>query len=268
MKRLYLALSALVVTAACSEYTFTAEPRFSAKSTVEIAVDTTGRDRVSVEGINGNIKVTGVPGAASITVRAVIRVEADSQEEADAHLYDVTVEVDTIAPNPEIVRVYTQHLFTNPGGRNYSVDYEVTMPAELEVTVENVNGNCTVESFTTEFVDIRLTNGNARTVDITAFTWVNVVNGNISGNVELIGRQSIKMSAVNGSIDLDIPRSTSAIIEAKALRGGVYVRYLDVLYIERSKFHILGRLGDGAGSIDLGVTNGPIWIMGYQLPMR
>jgi len=267
MKKLLVVLSALVVIAfACDNYTIFLEPRYAAWDTVEVAVDTTGRDRVSVQGINGNVKVTGMPGAASITMTAVIRVEADSQEEADAHLYDVTVDVDTIAPNPEIVRIHTEHWFTDSGGRNYSVNYEVTAPAEFGVSVDNVNGNCHVESFTTELVQIGLTNGNARAVDITGSTVVNVVNGNISGNVELDGRQSIEMSAVNGSIDLDVPRSTSAMLEATALRGGVYVRYLDVLYIERSKFHILGRLGDGVGSIDLGVTNGPIWVSGYQAP--
>ena len=270
MKRLIVVMAALVVLAAsCNEYVVTLDPRYTATDTFQVAVDTTGRDRVAIQGINGNIRVTGVAGAASISISAVIRVEADSQEEAENHLFDVLVEVDTIAPSPEAVEISTVHRFVDPEGRNYSVDYEVTMPAEMAVTVINVNGNCAVDSIapdTNEAVYINLTNGNACAVDIMGSTVVNVVNGNICGKVALSGQQWIEMSTVNGMIDLDIPRSTSAMLDATAIRGGVYVRYLDVLYIERSKFHILGRLGDGVGSIELDVTNGPIWVSGIGAP--
>ncbi len=262
MKRLLVVLSALVVmTAACNEFNVTLDPRFTAWETVDIEVDTTGRDFVSVRGVNGTIEVTGVPGATSITGTAVIRVVADSQAEADAHIFDVDVGISTDTLG--MVSIFTQHLFVDAGGRNYIVDYDLEVPPGLKVRVTNVNGNCAIDSIAGEFVQISVINGNASVMDISGSAFANVVNGNIKGNVTLTGLEFIELETVNGWIDLYIPRATSAMLDATALSGGVYVRYLDVLYIERSKFYILGRLGDGVGGIELDVTNGPIRVTGY-----
>ena len=262
MKKLLVVLSALVVmAAACNEVNVTLDPRFTATDTVDIAVDTTARDFVSVRGVNGTIEVTGVPGATSITGTAVIRVQADSQAEADAHIFDVDVGISTEMLG--MVSIFTRHLFVDAGGRNYIVDYVLEVPPGLKVRVTNVNGNCAIDSIAGEFVQISVTNGNASVMDISGSAFANVVNGNIKGNVTLTGLEFIELETVNGWIDLYIPRSTSAMLRADAFPGGVEVRNLDVLYFEKTRTHVYGRLGAGDGRIQLGVINGPIRMTGY-----
>ena len=142
MKKLLVVLSALVVmAAACNEFNVTVDPRFTARDIVDIAVDTTGRDFVSVRGVNGTIEVTGVPGATSITGTAVIRVVADSQAEADAHIFDVDVGISTETMG--MVSIFTQHLFVDAGGRNYIVDYVSRYWVDSAELPERDNWLCT-----------------------------------------------------------------------------------------------------------------------------
>ncbi len=82
--------------------------------------------RVRVEGINGNITVTGVSQAGSFVVRGERRVGSESVQDAAAHLDELQVEVNDMGDELVVQTVQPE----NTGGRNYVVNYETPAPDE------------------------------------------------------------------------------------------------------------------------------------------
>jgi hypothetical protein len=111
-------------------------------------------------------------------------------------------------------------------GTNYNVDYTINVPSHLSVEVENVNGK-------------------------------------ISGKVSVPINGIVDLSLTNGSIELDIPQSTTADLSASLNIGSISIQNL-LLHnrVETSK-SLHGRLGDGQGMITLRTTNGNIDVSGF-----
>lgn len=67
---------------------------------------------------------------------------------------------------------------------------------------------------------------------------------------------------MNGKINLFIPQTTSAMIEADTSNGRIEIKDLDIEVIEfnRNKTSFLGQIGSGRGNIDLKTSNGNITI--------
>ena len=76
-------------------------------------------------------------------------------------------------------------------GREAIVDYNVIIPARLDVEVANVNGAVTVRD---SFGDLEVT----------------LVNGDIECDVALLPGGRVNLTVVNGAVTLDVPSSGSA----------------------------------------------------------
>ncbi|MFH1763553.1 MAG: hypothetical protein ABIF09_05105, partial [Gemmatimonadota bacterium] len=117
---------------------------------------------VKVTGANGSVRIWGVPGAHEVVVDAVRRVRSDSRRDAEEHLADVQVSVQTGPQEFEIKTVQPNH----SDGRSYIVDYEITVPAHLFPIVTQGNGFIRLEGI---HADMEVTNGNGNValVDVT-----------------------------------------------------------------------------------------------------
>ena len=150
----------------------------------------------------------------------------------------------------------------SPNGRDYIVNYEITVPRDFAVTALDVNGKVILDELNST-VTVSVVNGEADLNEIDGSATVAVVNGRINGDVTLPFEGWAVMSVVNGDIDLDIPQTTSAQFSANVTNGTVAVHNL-TLENEHTTLHsVVGRLGYGQGTIALTVTNGTIEVTGY-----
>ena len=133
-----------------------------------------GRTDFTLQGINGSIEVTGDPQASSISVSGVRRVKSDSQEDADAHLLLLEVVVDSSATEATVRTSQP----TESEGREYIVNYTVTMPRDLVLDVGTINGDVTVESIDAD-ATIESVNGRLYTSGIRGNDTMTVINGQI-----------------------------------------------------------------------------------------
>jgi hypothetical protein len=198
------------------------------------------RNRLRLDAVNGDITITGNHGAGGMTVAGERRVESESQADADEKLRQLEVQVLEMADE---VLVETSQP-DNTGGRNYVVDYIVTVPTNTEAFVENINGNVSV-------------------MDITGSTTVHLVNGQIDGRLTLPPDGFIDLMATNGTIDLAIPRNTSASFSATLSNGSIEIENLALQGETRTPNSLQGILGDGRGRIELLTVNGNIRISGF-----
>jgi murein DD-endopeptidase MepM/ murein hydrolase activator NlpD len=231
----------------------------------EVPID--GRPILRIEGVNGSVSVTGDLSATSVFVSGKRRVESDSVEDAEEHLGDISVEQST--SDTEIV--FRTEQPSNAQGRNYIVDYTVTLPPEIEVMAVNGNGGVTVRSMDGD-VTIEAGKGEVAAEGIRGSTLVLLGNGSIAASVTLPAGGVVSLSTGSGDIDLEIPQDTSASLSATVGNGAVTVSGLDVVDEVTTPKSVTGTLGQGDGTIVLTSGNGNITIKAsgyafYQYPL-
>lgn len=232
---------------------------FMAEQAFYSRIDAAGHSKLKVVGISGNISVTGVTDSDSIVVSGTRRVRSESTEDAEAHLPLLEVAVDDAGSQ---VVVQTQQP-SEAEGRSYEVDYGIMVPADMDVQVDNVIGNITVNHVASS-VDIGLVNGQVVLNDVVGSTSVGLTNGQIDAEVTLPVDGLIDMGVVNGTIDLEIPVDTSAEFSAAVTNGEIEVAgNLNLHDIQTGSVWITGTLGDGQGEITLTIVNGNIEVTGF-----
>jgi hypothetical protein len=243
----------------------------------EVAVDT--HDSFLIQAIGGSIEITGSPTANSVTIEGERRVGSKTKEDAEKHLE--LLEVEVTDQEPEIMVETVQPKRAN--GRNYEVDYRITVPEQLEVYATQVGGPVFIDAIVSQ-VYVSAFNGDVDLVEISGSTQVNVLSGQITGQVTLPLNGSIELSTMTGDIDsevalplggtidmtalegdihLDIPQDTSATLEAGVTDGVIQLIDLVLHNRVRTSHSLTGRLGDGEGDIRLETDIGDITVTGF-----
>ncbi len=234
--------------------------KFIANGDFSENVPVAGHSRIRLDAVNGEIVITGQPGAASVMVTAELQVGSNaSLLDAETGLNQLGV---LVAEGSDEIFVQTKQPI-NTGGRQYVVNYTITVPSHLAVDVTQVNGHVTVLDIESSlFVEVG--NGNAYLSDIFGFATVRIENGSVDGTVALPPGGEIMLSTVNGDIDLRIPASTSAELSALVGIGSITWYNLDFTNAVQTSQSLTGTLGDGTGLIDLETRNGNIDVTGFD----
>jgi len=219
--------------------------------------DVVGQTGLRVEAISGTVVVKGVSGSDSVVIKGTMRVEAPSQEDADARLQELDVIVKSV--QEEISAETSQPSETE--GRSYEVDYEITIPADMTVLVSSVNGTVTIQDVSSELT-VSSVNGGVVLDDFEGDASISVVNGTVVGDATLLQNGQITLAIVNGGVGLEIPEETSADFSARVTNGSINTIDLAFTNLETTPSSITGMLGDGEGTIDIIVTNGTILVTG------
>jgi hypothetical protein len=218
-------------------------------------------DHISLwlDALNGEIEITGQPGASSVAVTAELRVGSESYQDAQAGLdqleFGITegydeISVQTLQPK------YSQ-------GRQYIVNYTITIPSDLAVDVNQINGHVTLKDIENS-IFVSVVNGNVIFSNVSKDVTVGVDNGNIDGKLIQPPAGEIRLSAANGNLDLRIPSSTSAELSAQVDNGAITWENLDLTGVLQTDQSLHGTLGDGTWLIDLEAQNGDIDLVGFD----
>lgn len=217
-------------------------PDFIAEQDVSREVQIEEQIRIRLVAINGEITITGQPDATSVIVSAELRVGSnENQEDAEEGLDQLEVVVTDL---PDKVLVQT-HQPKDSRGRQYVVNYTITVPNNLEVDAHQLNGAILVDEMSNS-------------------VFVNAVNGNIDSTVRLPPNGEIRLSTANGNLDLSIPTSTSAEISTFVDNGTITWDNLDLVDTAQTNQSLTGTLGDGDGVIRLETINGNIDLIGFD----
>lgn len=258
-RNLFFVLLVFVLFAACSDDS-TTEPRvnkYTAVETVTVDVSSQSRTGLNLAGGNGEVTITGVAGGGPISITAIKKVKSHTQADANTGLALLSVAVDSTGSD---VGVRTVHP-ANPAGRNYEVNYTVSLPEILPVGATNVNGKVTLQSILAD-VSVQQANGGIVLDDITGSALVDLGNGTILAGVTLYSGAEIVFNLANGEVDLLIPVSTSAMFEAHTVIGSITLIGLTLTDVTQTVGSLTGTLGGGDGNIFLSVGNGTIEVEG------
>jgi hypothetical protein len=213
---------------------------FAAEKPFSFETDVLAHSDLSVKAINGTIVITEAPNSNSVKISGKKRVESESAEDAEAHLKELEVDVQNLTGEIFVRTVQPKR----SEGRNYVVDYTITLPKNMDVSVNSLNSRVTLDG-------------------ILGSVFVDLINGAIHSKVTLPQDGTIDMSLINGIMELEIPKQTSAELSARVVNGNIGVSNLDLQNkTETSKF-LRGTCGDGRGAISLITTNGNIYVTGF-----
>ena len=231
---------------------------FEAEEPFSFEVDVVNQTQLRLQGINGEIDITGIGGANSVIITGVKRVGSYSIQDAEEHLDELEVNVQDLVNEIFVETVQPQ----NTGGRDYVVDYTITLPNNFEVQVANVNGLITLDSINNNVI-VDNVNGQVTLIEIMGSASVNVVNGEIESEVTLPLDGTIDLNTVNGNINLDIPTNTSAEFSANVTNGNINISNLVLQNEVITPTSVTGTLGNGEGEISLDTVTGKINVSGF-----
>ncbi len=260
--RVFFAGMVAVIATACSDTTGTdgqvRNQNVVVSEPLTADLDASAQTRLRLEGINGNIDVVGVPGTDAFTVRGERQVGSESLADATAHLDDLEVIISQAGT--EVLLRTIQPSQTR--GRNYVVNYQLTVPDRLTARIINLNGNVTARGLDAQ-VSVSNLNGNVTLTEITGNGLVSLINGNIESRMTLPLNGVADLETINGNVNLDIPVTTSAALLASLTNGTISVTNLTLQNRSSTPNSLSGTLGTGQGDIDLKTVNGNIEVAGF-----
>lgn len=253
-------LLGLIVASGCGDSSHNSgfvNTRPSAEKPFSFGVTRDAQTALRLKGISGTVQVTGTPGVASISITGLRRVQADTLEDATAHLAELKVIVTSSAT--EVVVETVQPQFSS--GRNYIVNYTITLPQDFAVNVANINGDVTVRSLNSNCTIMNV-NGQILADAIEGNAFLALVNGKMTASVTLPAGGEIEMRLATGNMDLTIPQTTSAEFAATVATGSITLTNLPLSNETLTPGSRTGTLGGGDGTILLDMGNGKIAVRG------
>ena len=224
-----------------------ANQNFSAQAPIAIDINVVNHNELLLTGKHGNVSVSGLPGATSLTVTGMKRVLSESVQDAQDHLQDVTVTAQDLTTRALLETNQPQCEL----GRKYIVDYAMTLPDFFLVRINNNGGDVTIDSIVND-VSINNIAGTVTLTDIVGSAAVDLINGNIIVEITSLPLNgTIQMKILTGDINLEIPTTTSADFTARVFTGNINLTNLLLLNQIVTATSVTGTLGTGQGVIDL-----------------
>ncbi len=235
-----------------SNTSFVAEASFSSD------VPVTNQSRLTLRGINSNIAIRGGSDSDSVLISGMRRVRSESPSDAQANLELLEVRVTEMGEEIVVQTIQPE----DSGGRSFEVDYTITPPQSLEVSVTNVNGGVAVDNISAAVTVVNV-NGEVDLRNVSGGAAVELVNGQIDATATLPRAGTIELTLVNGNVELEIPRATSAELAATVSNGTITLSDLTLENRTETPTSLRGTLGDGDATITLTTVNGTIRIAGF-----
>jgi len=198
------------------------------------------KTKFSLAGVNGNVYVEQSYNENNFKISGNKRAYSDTQDDADNQLMKLEVAVENYSNE---LKVTTIQPFGN-GKKNYSVDYLISLPKNIDLQILSTNSKVTLKEV----------EGNVN---------VEVTNGEIDAWVKLPQNGELRMKNINGDTKLNMPKSTSASFRAETYHGKIELRDLTLSEGNQTKYKLTGKLGEGEGAVNLKSTNGDIEVSGF-----
>jgi DUF4097 and DUF4098 domain-containing protein YvlB len=169
---------------------------------------------------NGRVVVQNLYGDVQITAwdRDEVLVQAFKKSSDPRRLDDAQIVVDS---SSTLVSIRTQYAGSD-AEHPASVDYRIMVPrtANLE-NIKLINGGLSISGVAGP-VKASSVNGSIRAERLEGQAELSTINGRLEAGFDKVSRANgIRLTSVNGPIQLSIPPSAGAVVEAKNLSGGI-----------------------------------------------
>jgi DUF4097 and DUF4098 domain-containing protein YvlB len=203
--------------------------------------------QVSLENVNGNVEITGWD-------RKEVQIDAVKSARDQQGLNQARIEVEG---SGNAVHIRTRYPEGQSNNNPASVHYTLHVPAGAVIDKVNlVNGNLEITQVSGE-VNANLVNGKLTAHDLAGRARFSTVNGASNVAYRTLNNVSeVKISAVNGPIDLTLPPSPNAQLSVSSVNGNIKTDFPMQVESSFMSRRLTGTLGSGGTRIDLSNVNG------------
>ncbi len=219
---------------------------------------------LEVEGISGNIHAV----LASGTRTEVVATKRGRSSDFDYVKIEVVEESDGVVIcavygernrgcNGESERSASDH--QEHRSLDVSVDYEIRLPAGVELVGSMVSGDIDTEGVRSD-VTATTVSGDIR-VSTTGVAWGTTVNGSMDIEMGGTGWDDLHFSTVNGDITLSLPADVDVDVEFDSLSGDFESDFDSSWKRREGRWvgsHVRGTLGDGGRSLSFNTVSGDV----------
>jgi hypothetical protein len=257
MRRL---LTALVLVVAASSVTAA-----ELTETIDRTFDVKPGADVVLSNVNGRVSFSTWD-QPKVRVVATKKVEADS-DDLKAAMKAVQV---TMQPQNGGLVISTKQpdgdngwaaLFSWLAGNHVQaqVQYQVTVPRSMNVSVENTNGAIETADLNGK-IDLETTNGRIRVSNCAGSLEAATTNGSIEAELVKIAKgQPLSFETTNGRIEVTLPSNLGVDVDADTTNGSINTDLpITTKSVERNSLR--GSINGGGTKLRLRTTNGPISI--------
>ena len=208
--------------------------------------------RVSLNNINGDVEITGWN-------KSEVQIDAVKTARDQQRLDEAQIEVNGSGNSVEIETHYPSHHFSN--NNPASVHYTLHVPQNARIDkIDLVNGALTLEKLSGE-IKTNLVNGKLRASDLAGSADLATVNGSVDATYTSLNNvREIKLQSVNGSVELLLPQSPNAEVEASTVNGSISTDFPLTVKGRWIGKNMSGTLGSGGVKIELNNVNGSIHV--------
>ncbi|MEO6694234.1 MAG: hypothetical protein ABIY50_01745 [Ignavibacteria bacterium] len=220
------------------------------------------KKKILIENINGNVTISQTSDTDHLTIKAYKEIKV-KKKYLETPFDEINIMLDT---NSENISVKTEISKKGSDGifnlsREQRVDYEIYLPGNIEIEIDNVNGKV-ISSVVKNNLKITLINGD---VDISNFTGklaCEITNGSFSGKID--STSGIDINTINGSVTLFLNNYMNANLKAESVNSRITNENLQFRDLMQDKKLLRGKLGNVNSDthINIETINGKIKLYG------
>ena len=220
---------------------------------VRLAHMSTAGGRLEVGGLqNGDVRIQGSD-VSTIEIRALIRAEAPSEEEAKELAGRVQVEAEAGSVRARGPRTGYRH--------EWSVSYRILVPRRYDIALTSENGSVDVADVSGH-LDLGSENGEVTLNRVGGAIHLKSENGSVDvtlGGARL-DSEGLDVESENGSVDVRVPAGFAAHIDARSETGSMAVDFPITVQGRLEPNHITTDIGGGGPTIRISSENGSVSI--------
>jgi DUF4097 and DUF4098 domain-containing protein YvlB len=231
--------------------------------------------------IGGEFRLKNTNGAVQITSwdRAEVKIEAEkvvrarSREEAERIMKDINIDIRQSEGLVDVdTRLPKRHdggfwdwIFSGGSGTSIEVTYWITVPAQVNLAAESVNGEVRAQNISGR-AELETTNGRVEVINASGSVNAETTNGAIEVSLmKVTPGETMRFETTNGRIAAEFPEDFSADISASTTNGHVDCDFPMTVQGRIRRTSLEGRIGSttssAAGRVTFRTTNGSINII-------
>ncbi|MDQ3020461.1 MAG: hypothetical protein M3R36_07820 [Bacteroidota bacterium] len=238
--------------------------KYTKTESVTHQISTDGKKKIKLENINGSVAISQSKDSNVLIVKAYKEIKV-KKKYLDTPFDEIEVILDTtgnmISIKTEINKDGEDGIFKFNMDRKQRVDYEISVPLNMKIEIENINGNVSAGSLSDD-LKIDLVNGEISLENYTGRLECEVTNGSFSGHIE--STKGIDINTINGGVTLYLNNYMNANVRAESLHGKITNEQLQFREMIKEKNLFKGKLGSDDSEVDIKIetVNGKIKLYG------
>lgn len=222
----------------------------------EYTINTHNKTKISLDNNRGDIRIFRNTSDSMLRIK-IEKIVYVKEKDLDKSIQYLRVKVDTSGSLVNINSEYSKQkrFFNLTFGDEDRINYELHVPDEIIIVIDNTNGDLFMTDITNE-VKTDITNGDVKLEKVYGNLKMDITNGKVIGDLD--STKGLNLEVTNGKVNLSLGELFSGKFKLDVKNGKIIKDEFDFTDVSEEKKSFEGKLGDKDTEIIIDVVNGRI----------